>query len=176
MLASCKMVEKQSEAFYTFFLSVKQNLIACRSSNVSDCIFEIHRLWQSGFSRVYSTSCSSCSFKSEIIKIGQSMRYWIFKSLRQFSMPVQKSVWKLIEDTTYSSKYCKILPSTLELMIVCVKTEKLGLSRNFKQDTKESSLSAHFQTRVRFSSWYRTLTHLILLKIVKYFFLWKWSG
>ena len=43
-----------------FFPSLKQNFIAYRSSNESsrsDCIFEIHQLWQSGFSRVYSNSC-----------------------------------------------------------------------------------------------------------------------
>ena len=34
--------------------------------------FQIHQLWQSGFSMVYSNCCCSCSFKSEIIKIGQS--------------------------------------------------------------------------------------------------------
>ena len=37
------------------FPSLKQNFIAYRSSKVSsrpDCIFEIHQLWQSGFSRV----------------------------------------------------------------------------------------------------------------------------
>ena len=48
-----------------FFPSLKQNYIAYRSSKVSsrpDCIFEIHQLWQSGFSRVYSNSCWSCSF------------------------------------------------------------------------------------------------------------------
>ena len=59
----------------TFFPSLKQNFIAYHSSKVSwrpDCIFEIHQLWQSSFSRVYSNSCSSCSFESEIIKIGQS--------------------------------------------------------------------------------------------------------
>ena len=38
----------------------------------SDCIFEIHQLWQSGFSRVYSNCCCSCSFEPEIIKIGLS--------------------------------------------------------------------------------------------------------
>ena len=61
--------------FCGFFPSLKQNFIAYRSSKVSsrpDCIFEIHQLWQSGFSRVYSNSCWSCSFKLEIIKIGQS--------------------------------------------------------------------------------------------------------
>ncbi len=55
-----------------FFPSLKQNIIAYRSSKVSlrpDCIFEIHQLWQSGFSMVYSNSCSSCSFKAEIIKL-----------------------------------------------------------------------------------------------------------
>ena len=58
-----------------FFPSLKQNFIAYRSSNVSsrpDCIFEIHQLWQSGFSRVYSSFCCSCSFEPEILKIGQS--------------------------------------------------------------------------------------------------------
>ena len=58
-----------------FFPSLKQNIIAYPSSKVSsrpDCIFEIHQLWQSGFSRVHSNSCCSCSFELEIIKIGQS--------------------------------------------------------------------------------------------------------
>ena len=55
-----------------FFPSLKHNFIAYRSSKVSDCIFEIHQLWQSGFSRVYSNCCCSCSFEAEIINIGQS--------------------------------------------------------------------------------------------------------
>ena len=58
-----------------FFPSLKQNFIAYRSSEVSsrpDCIFEIHQLWQSGFSRVYSNCCCRCSFETEIIKISQS--------------------------------------------------------------------------------------------------------
>ena len=57
-----------------FFPSVKQSFIAYRYSKVSsrtDCIFEIHQLWQSGYSSVYSNSCCSCSFEPEIIKIGQ---------------------------------------------------------------------------------------------------------
>ena len=55
--------------------SLKQNLFAYRSSKVSprsDCIFEIHQLWQSGFSRVYSNCSCNCSFESEIIKISLS--------------------------------------------------------------------------------------------------------
>ena len=62
-----------------FFPSLKHNFIAYRSSKVSshpDCIFEIHQLWQSGFSRVYSNRCCSCSFQPEIIKIGQSSKMY----------------------------------------------------------------------------------------------------
>ena len=58
-----------------FFPSLKHNFIAYRYSKVTscpDCIFEIHQLWQSGFSRVYSNSCCSCWFEPEIIKTGQS--------------------------------------------------------------------------------------------------------
>ena len=54
-----------------FYPSLKENIIANRSSKVSDCIFEIHQLRQSGC-RVYSNTFSSCSFEPEIIKIDQS--------------------------------------------------------------------------------------------------------
>ena len=66
---------KDSIRFCGIFLSLKQNFIAYRSSKVSwrpDCIFEIHQLWQFGFSRVYSNCWCSCCFESEIIEIGQS--------------------------------------------------------------------------------------------------------
>ena len=56
-----------------FFPSLKQYFIAYHSSKVSshpECILEIHQLWQSGFSRMYSNSCCSCFFEAEIIKIG----------------------------------------------------------------------------------------------------------
>ena len=55
-----------------FFPSLKLNFIAYRSSKVSDYIFEIHQLWQSGFSMVYSNCYCSCSFEPEVIKISQS--------------------------------------------------------------------------------------------------------
>ena len=57
-----------------FFPSLKHNFIAYRSSKVStrpDCTFEIHQLWQLGFSRMYSNCCCSCSLDSKIIKISQ---------------------------------------------------------------------------------------------------------
>ena len=66
---------KNSIRFCGIFPSLKQNSIAYRSSKVSsrpDCIFEIHQLWQSCFSRVHSNCCCSCSFEPEIIKIGHS--------------------------------------------------------------------------------------------------------
>ena len=100
---------KHSIRFCGIFPSLKQHFIAYRSSKVSwrpDCIFEIHQLWPLGISRVYSNCCCSCWYEPEIQKIGQSShkmycnKYWIFKSLRQFKIPVQK-VWKLIEGTTY---------------------------------------------------------------------------
>ena len=62
---------EHSLRFCGIFPSLKQNFIAYYSSKVSsrpDCIFEIHQLWQSGFSRVYSNCCCSCSFEPEIIK------------------------------------------------------------------------------------------------------------
>ena len=55
-----------------FFPSLKLNFIAYRSSKRSDCIFEIHQLWQSGFSSMYSNCWCRCSFEPEIIKLGQS--------------------------------------------------------------------------------------------------------
>ena len=56
--------------FVAFFPGFKQNFIAYRSCKVSNCIFEIHQLWQTGFSWVYSNCCSSSSSEPEIIKIG----------------------------------------------------------------------------------------------------------
>ena len=93
-----------------FFLSLKQNFIVYRSSKVSsflDCIFEIPQLWQSGFSRVYSNCCCSCSFEREIIKIGQSSYKIYSNNILNFqeSAPIlnncTKKVWKLTESTTY---------------------------------------------------------------------------
>ena len=70
-----KISLKHSIRFCGIFPSLKQNFIVYRSSKMSshpDSIFEIHHLGQSSFSRVYSNCCYSCSFKAEIIKIGQS--------------------------------------------------------------------------------------------------------
>ena len=101
-----------------FFPSLKQNFIAYRSSKVSsrpDCIFEIHQLWQSGFSRVYSNSCCSCSFNPEIIKIGQSSHKRYSYNILNFQESTTilnartKKVWKVIICTSYSTFYWFIL-------------------------------------------------------------------
>ena len=88
---------------------LKQNFIAYRSSKVSwrpDCIFEIHQLWQSGLSRVYSNCCCSCSFEPEIIKICQSSHKMYSNNILNFLVYdnfkcLYKKFWKLIEGTMY---------------------------------------------------------------------------
>ena len=57
---------------------LKHNFIAYRSSSRPDCIFEIHQLWQSGFSRVYSNCYCNCwtwnhkKLVSHLIKINSN--------------------------------------------------------------------------------------------------------
>ena len=117
MLDSCEMLQKQSEAFHTFlwyfFPSLKHNFIAYRSSKVSsrpDCIFEIHLLWQSGFSRVYSNCCCSYWFEFEIIKMGQSSQKKYRNNILNFQESTTilnswtKKVWKHIEFATYLTR------------------------------------------------------------------------
>ena len=54
----CKFMQNAPKAVWSIpyvsvaiLASLKQNFIAYRSSKVSDCIFSIHKLWQSGFSK-----------------------------------------------------------------------------------------------------------------------------
>ena len=107
-----------------FFPSLKQNFIAYRSFKVSDCIFEIHQLWQSGFCRVYSNCCCRCLFEAEIIKIGQSSHKKYSNNILNFQESTTilntctKKVWKLIECTTYS-----------RCVSVCVHPENIEASR-----------------------------------------------
>ena len=93
-----------------FFPSLKQNFTAYRPSSRPDCIFEIHLLWKSGFSRVYSNCCCSCWFEAEIIKIGQSSHKMYSNNIVNFQESTtilnacKKRVWKLIECTTYEKE------------------------------------------------------------------------
>ena len=71
-----------------FFPSLKHYFIAYDdASKVSDCIFEIHQLWQSGFSWVYSNCCCSCLFEAKIIKIGQSSYKMYSNNIVTFQEP-----------------------------------------------------------------------------------------
>ena len=88
----CSVLKRWSKSSLTHFLrfcgifpSVKQNFIAYVSSKVSsrpDCIFEILQLWQSGFSRVYSNYCCSCSFEREnhLPDIATAKYFWSDKA------------------------------------------------------------------------------------------------
>ena len=88
------------------------------------CIFEIHQLWQSGFSRVYSNSWCNCSFESEIIKIGLSSHKMYNYNILNFQESTTilnacaKIVWKLIENTIYIYIY-------IYIYIVCRKFSEL---------------------------------------------------
>ena len=105
-----KAVWSISYVSVAFFPSLKHSFIVYHSSKVSsrpDCIFELHQLWESGFSRVYSSCCCSSSFERKIINIGQSSDMMYSNNIVNFqeSMTVlnacTKKVWKLIEGTTY---------------------------------------------------------------------------
>ena len=102
---------KHSIRFYGIFPSLKQNFIAYRSSKVSDCIFEIHQLWQSGLSRVYSTCCCSCWFKPEIIKIGQSSHKMYSNNILNFqdSTTILNARTKMSGNLSYDSRIFKYI-------------------------------------------------------------------
>ena len=96
----------------SIYASLKQNFIAYRSFKVSGCIFEIHQLWQSGFSRVYSNSSCSCSFEPEIMNIGQSSYKMYSNNILNF----QESTTILNAGTKKSGNLLKI-PLT-RLMVI----------------------------------------------------------
>ena len=71
---SCSLGHSSRSSFHhmAFFSKFKTEFYCISFFWSPDCIFEIHQLWQSGFSKVYSNSCCSCWFEPEIINIGQS--------------------------------------------------------------------------------------------------------
>ena len=109
-----------------FFPSLKQNFIAYGSFKVSlrpDCIFEIHQLWQSGFSRVYSSCCCSCSLEREIIKIGQSSHKMYSNNILNFqkSTPILNTYTKnsvnLLKAPRMYSKTCMFIDMWIYMRI-----------------------------------------------------------
>ena len=92
--------------FCGIFPSLKENFIAYRSSKVSshpNCIFEIHQLWQSDFSRMYSNCCCSRSFEAEIIKIGQSSHKMYSSNVLNFQNSKLISILGVIRYRTHDS-------------------------------------------------------------------------
>ena len=95
---------KHSIRFCGIFPSLKQNFIAYHSSKVfsrPDSIFEIHQQLQSGFSKLYSNSCCSCSFEAEIIKIDKYSHNMYSNNVLNFQESTtivnactKKNIWK----------------------------------------------------------------------------------
>ena len=102
---------KHSIRFCGLFTSSKQNLIAYRSSSRPYCIFKIHEQWQTGFSRVYSNCCFSCSFESEIIKIGQLSYKMYSNNILNFqgSTPILNACTKKPGNLLKAPRMCFIL-------------------------------------------------------------------
>ena len=75
---------------------------------MSDCIFETHQLWQSGFSWVYSNCCCSCWFEPEIIKIGQSSHKMYGNNILNFqeSMTILNACIKKSGNLLYAPRRC----------------------------------------------------------------------
>ena len=106
-----------------FFPSLKQNFIAYRPSKESDCIFEIHQLWQSSFSRVYSNSCCSYSFEPEIIKIGQSSHKIYSNNILNFQVSttiLNSRIKKSLETYRMHLVYCGYTRSRGCLLSMCL--------------------------------------------------------
>ena len=112
-----KSSRKHSIRFCGIFSKFKSEFYCISFSKVSSrpyCIFEIQQLWQSGFSRLYSNSCCSCSFEAEIIKIDQSSYKMYSNKILNFQEcttilnACTKIGWKLIEGTTYKERLKRI--------------------------------------------------------------------
>ena len=111
MQDALKSVWSISYVSVAFFPSLKQNFIAYPSSKVSsrpDCIFEIHQQWQSGFSRVYSNYCYSCSFEPKIIKICQSSHNMYSNYILNFqkSTTILNACTKKSVNLSYAPRIC----------------------------------------------------------------------
>ena len=105
---------KHSIHFCGIFFKFKTQFYAYCSSKVLDCIFEIHQLWQSSFSRMYSYCCCCCSFEPEIIRISQSSHKICSNNVVNFQASMiilnahTKKVWNLIVCPSYIYIYIYI--------------------------------------------------------------------
>ena len=126
----------KSSLKHSIHFCLKLNFIAYNSSKVSsrpDCIFKSHQLWQSGFSRVYSNCCCSCSFEAEIITIGLSFYKMYSNNILNFqeftiilNAFTKKKDWNFIECTTYiylTYMYREDLGLNNQQWLICHKTQ-----------------------------------------------------
>ncbi len=74
------------------------------------CIFEIHQLWQSDFSRVCSNCCCSCSFEHEVVTLGQSSHNMYSNSILNF----QESTTIL---NAHTKKFLKLIVCTSNMRL-----------------------------------------------------------
>ena len=124
---------KHSIRFSGIFPSLKQNFIAYRFSKVPsrpDCISEIRHQWQSGFSRVYSNSCGSCSFEPDI-KTGQSSHKMYSNNILIFqeSTTILNACTKNLETYLRHHVYIYIYIYIYVCVCVCVCIVANGLMR-----------------------------------------------
>ena len=156
MLDSCKMVGPKAvwSILYVsvaFFPILKQNLLYIVLLKCPDCIFELHQLWQSGFSRMFSNCCCSCSFEAEIIKIGQSSHkmYSNNKVNIQVSMTILKSVKKSLE--TYWMHHVHFNEPTYTAQNILLNYVKIVSSRKKKNNSKQNKMSKNYESAASIS-------------------------
>ena len=150
-------------------------------SSRPDCTFEIHQLWQSGFSRMHSNCCCHCSFEPEIIEIDQSSHKMYSNNIVNFQ-----------ESTTILNAYTKKsgnlfnAPRTKSEGILSQKSAK-NFSMRFRLEPFEECIetlivlsSKYFVANGSLSGWnvqwhftdsFRILCFLLFLKIPKYYYL-----
>ena len=132
--ARCSKISlKHTIRFWGIFPSLKRNFIAYRFSKVTsrpDCIFEIHQLWQSASSRVFSNCCCSWLFEAEIIKMGQSSHNMYNNNILNF----QESPTILKACTKKSGNLLKALRTSLVYFCNIILGSTVAMLKNFLKD------------------------------------------
>ena len=118
-------------------------------SSCPDCIFEIYQLWQSGFSRLYSNCCCSCSFEAEIIKFGQSS----YKMYSNKKLNFQESTTILNACTKKSGNLLNAPHDHHHHHVVLVAWISLTLSRHFSLSFIASGRSSGLHPGSSHSCW-----------------------
>ena len=143
-----------------FYPSLKQNFIAYRSFKVSsrpDWSFEIHQLWQSGFSRVYSNCYCCCWFEPEFMKIGQS-------SHKMYS----NNILNIQELTTILNAQTKKSVNLLNAPHIITKIASVSFGE-FRFQLEASCVSSHTE-----ELWYN-IKVCLWMKIHTYIYIYRWT-